>query len=95
MGMVNLFFDNCFLICNIYIGCMVGSFDKIDFKLSSLVFNMVIFRRVVEKCRCVCGLVGGSVFVSEIMLFILLVSFEVLLYFRIYDLEGDVILVVS
>ena len=52
---------------------------------------MVIFLRVAEKWRCVCGPVGGRVLASETMLFISSASFDASLYSRIHDSERDAI----
>lgn len=74
-----------------YKGCLLGSVGRRDWRVSSLVFNIVIFLRAADKCRCVSGPEEGKEFLAEIIEPISSASLDASLNSRIHESADDAI----
>lgn len=74
-----------------HMGCLPGSFDKRDCKLSSLVPNIVIFLLIADEWCWVSGPDAGNELCSEIMPLISSASFSASLYSFTHESEEDAI----
>lgn len=75
-----------------YKGCLLGSVCRRDWRVSSLVLNIVIFRRAADKWRCDSGPEEGKELFAEIIELTSSASLDASLNSRIHESADDAIL---